>query len=68
MTEPTITKEQALEALDNMDDYARMTVGVDAVGPRNTLRAYIEAADAKVSDDEAEEDPQRYDETGEPIL
>ena len=37
------TKAQALAALDDMDDYARMTVGVDAVGPRETLRRFIEA-------------------------
>ena len=38
----TITKAQALEALDNLDDFARMTVGVDAHGPRETLKRFIE--------------------------
>lgn len=37
-----ITKQQALEALDNLDDYARMDVGVDAIGSRRVLREYIE--------------------------
>ena len=36
-----ITKKQALEALDNLDDYARMEVGVDAVGPRTVLERFI---------------------------
>lgn len=34
---------QALEALDNMDDYARMTVGVDAIGPRTVLERFIKS-------------------------
>jgi hypothetical protein len=38
------TKEQALAALDDMDDFARMQAGVDAIGPRETLRRFIEAA------------------------
>lgn len=37
------TKAQALKALDDMDYYARMTLGVDAVGPRETPRRFIEA-------------------------
>lgn len=37
-----ITKEKALVALNDMDDYARMTLGVDAHGPRETLRRFIE--------------------------
>lgn len=37
-----ITKEEALEALDAMDDYARMDVGVDAYGPRGVLMKFIE--------------------------
>lgn len=36
-----ITQQQALEALDNMDDYARMA-GIDAKGPREVLRQYIQ--------------------------
>lgn len=35
-----ITVEQALEAIDNLDDYARMNVGVDAVGPRGVLVSF----------------------------
>lgn len=41
----TITKAQALEALDSLDDYARMETGVDAHGPRETLRKFIEQQD-----------------------
>ena len=37
-----ITKTQALEALDSLDDFARMTIGVDAHGPRGTLKRFIE--------------------------
>lgn len=37
-----VTKTAALNALDSMDDYARMDVGVDAIGPRRTLSAFIE--------------------------
>jgi len=36
-----ITVEEALRALDDMDDYARMTTGVDAYGPRECLRRFI---------------------------
>lgn len=32
---------QAKEALDNLDDYARMDVGVDAMGPRGVLEKFI---------------------------
>ena len=46
MTNSRITPAQALEALDSMDDYARMEVGVDAMGPRETLRKFIEQANA----------------------
>ena len=38
----TVTIEQALEALDSLDSFARMDLGVDAQGPRETLRKYIE--------------------------
>lgn len=31
----------AREALDNMDDYARMSAGVDAIGPRGVLERFI---------------------------
>lgn len=39
--QPCPSKEGALEALDNMDDYARMGIGVDAIGPRKVLEDYI---------------------------
>lgn len=37
-----ITKEEALECLEDMDDYARMTCGVDPIGPYNALKEFIE--------------------------
>lgn len=37
-----VTMEQALEALDNMDDYARMDMGVNAYGPMGVLKSFIE--------------------------
>lgn len=37
------TKEQALEALDSMDDFARMA-DIDAIGPRKVLDDYINGA------------------------
>lgn len=46
MPNSRITPTQALEALDAMDDFARMEVGVDAHGPRETLRKFIEQASA----------------------
>jgi hypothetical protein len=33
--------QQAREALDNLDDYARMDTGVDAIGPRGVLETFI---------------------------
>lgn len=36
-----VTIEQAREALDDMDDYARMDAGVDAKGPREVLERFI---------------------------
>lgn len=36
-----ITVEMAEKALDNLDDFARMEVGVGAQGPRETLAAFI---------------------------
>ena len=39
----------AREALDSMDDFARMEVGVDARGPRGVLDRFIAAAkDSKI--------------------
>lgn len=37
------TKAQALEALDSLDDFARMA-DIDPIGPRKTLEAYINGA------------------------
>lgn len=37
---------KAREALDNMDDYARMTVGVDAIGPRGVLEKLLDELEA----------------------
>lgn len=37
-----IAHAEASEALDALDDYARMDVGVDAIGPRGVLEKYIE--------------------------
>lgn len=45
-----ITREQALWALDNMDDYARMA-GVIALGPMNVLRQYIWQSQEPKSED-----------------
>lgn len=36
-----VTKKQAMKALDNLDDYARMDVGVNAYGPRGVLEQFI---------------------------
>lgn len=43
-----ITKEQALEVLDNMDDFARMT-NIEPVGPLNVLKQYIEESDVIIN-------------------
>jgi len=45
-----ITVQQALTALDNMDDYARMNTGVNAYGPVGALRAFIEQTHQKEED------------------
>lgn len=37
-----ITKEQALEALEDMDDFARMEREVIPIGAYNTLKQFIE--------------------------
>lgn len=42
---PTI--KEAREALDNMDDYARMSTGVNAIGPRECLEKFIDASEAR---------------------
>lgn len=39
-----ITKDAAREALDSMDDFARMATGVDASGPRRLLERFIAQA------------------------
>jgi hypothetical protein len=38
----TPSKAAALEALESMDDFARMDVGVDPVGPYKVLKDFIE--------------------------
>ncbi len=45
-----VTAAEAAEALDSLDDYARM-YGVDAIGPRKTLERFI--AQQKVVEDDA---------------
>ena len=63
-----ITNEQALEAIDNMDDYARMGVSVDPIGPRETLIEFVqqaiqlraENAHLKAELAEAKKDAERY--------
>lgn len=37
-----VTKSQALAALEDMDDYARMTIGVYPIGARNLLHRMIQ--------------------------
>ena len=36
-----VTIKQALEATNSLDDYARMEVGVDPVGPRECLITFV---------------------------
>lgn len=40
--EQNVSFDQAREALDSLDDYARMDAGVDAYGPRGILERFIE--------------------------
>jgi hypothetical protein len=42
-TDP-VTDTQAAEAIESMDDCARMTIGVDPSGPREVLYRYVEQA------------------------
>ena len=56
--------ETAREALDSMDDFARMNVGVDAHGPRGVLKRLIEDYE-RLRGLIAEIDPQRKPATGE---
>ena len=42
MNDKTVTWQQACDAVEDLDDYARMTVGVDPIGPRETLYRFIE--------------------------
>ena len=37
----TITDKQAMNALESLDDCARMDIGVAPTGPYETLRAFI---------------------------
>lgn len=50
-TEP-VTDAQAADAIESLDDYARMMVGVDPAGPRETLYRYLEQT--KLAQAEAE--------------
>ena len=47
-----VTPEHAREALEDMDDYARMDAGVDAKGPRETLERFIAEHERVVADAE----------------
>ena len=53
-----VTVEHAREALEDMDDYARMDAGVDAKGPRETLERFIAEHERVVA--EALIDAERY--------
>lgn len=37
-----VSIEDALEALEEMDDYARMEIGVEPFGPYKVLKTFIE--------------------------
>lgn len=41
----TPTKEQALEALEDLDDFSRMECGVEPIGAYNCLSDYIRNVD-----------------------
>lgn len=41
-----VTQQDAREALDSLDDFARMDCGVDAIGPRGVLERFIEQVGA----------------------
>lgn len=41
----------AREALDSLDDYARMNTGVDAIGPRGVLERFISEVERTTSPD-----------------
>lgn len=36
-----VTVKEAETALDNLDDYAKMAVGIDPIGARETLAKFI---------------------------
>lgn len=44
-----VTWQQAADAIENLDDYARMMVGVDPSGPRETLYRFLEQAKAALA-------------------
>jgi hypothetical protein len=61
----TLSKEdvvRALEALESMDDFARMDIGVDPIGPYKVLREFIETRAYLVAENERlrDEDDARY--------
>lgn len=45
----TPTKEQALEALEDLDDFSRMECGVEPIGAYNCLSSYIQSTDTSPS-------------------
>ena len=40
--ETYVTSSQALEALEDMDDYARMEASIEPIGAYNTIKQFIE--------------------------
>lgn len=44
-----VTWQQAADAIDDLDDFARMMVGVDPTGPRETLYRYLEQTKAALA-------------------
>lgn len=44
-----VTWQQAADAIEDLDDFARMMVGVDPTGPRETLYRFLEQAKAALT-------------------
>ena len=56
-----ITEKQALETIDNLDDYARMEIGVDPIGPREALEQFVKQYEQLRAENEAlRKDAERY--------
>lgn len=49
LSDEVVTWQQAVDAIDDMDDYARMMVGVDPSGPRECLYRFVEQARAALA-------------------